>query len=103
MQVTLRQARRERGLTQLQLAELVGVSRQLIQAIEAGKRTPSLGVASRLSSVLGLPMEAIASATMAHHRANREVQEVAEKGGETSVPGSVQRTGGRDEAERLAG
>jgi putative transcriptional regulator len=41
-------------MTQQQLAELVGVSRQTIMAIEAGKYSPSLELAFKISDVFGV-------------------------------------------------
>ncbi|MFJ4651332.1 helix-turn-helix domain-containing protein [Nocardia sp. NPDC088792] len=49
----VRRLRKERDLTQAQLAERVGCSRSLIQQIENGTRVPPLGLRERLSSALG--------------------------------------------------
>jgi len=46
-------------MTQQQLAELVGVTRQTVNAIEAGKYSPSLEVAFRIARVLGQPLEEV--------------------------------------------
>jgi putative transcriptional regulator len=43
-------------LTQLDLAEQVGCSRQTIIALEAGKYTPSLELAFRIAGVFGVPI-----------------------------------------------
>jgi len=51
--------RKERGLTQQQLAEMAGVTRQTIIAIEAGKFNPSVILAFKLSKIFGLPIEEI--------------------------------------------
>ncbi len=54
----IRRLRFERGeMTQQELAELVGVTRQTIIAIEGGKYTPSLDLAFRLSRVFGVGVE----------------------------------------------
>jgi len=45
------------SLTQVQLAEKVGVTRQTILAIEAGKYLPSLEVAFKISKVFGTSIE----------------------------------------------
>ncbi len=45
------------GMTQQQLADLVGVTRQTVNAIEANKYSPSLEVAFRISRVLGASLE----------------------------------------------
>ncbi|MDR3050754.1 MAG: helix-turn-helix transcriptional regulator [Oscillospiraceae bacterium] len=41
-------------MTQLELAERAGVSRQTIVALEAGKYTPSLELAFRIARVFGV-------------------------------------------------
>ena len=46
-------------MTQQQLAEAVGVSRQTINAIENNKYDPTLGLAMRLARLLGTPVEDI--------------------------------------------
>jgi len=43
-------------MTQLELAEKAGASRQTIIAIEAGKYTPSLDLAFRIAQVFGVPI-----------------------------------------------
>jgi len=43
-------------MTQLELAEKAGASRQTIIAIEAGKYTPSLDLAFRIANVFGVPI-----------------------------------------------
>jgi putative transcriptional regulator len=43
-------------LTQEQLAEKVGVTRQTIIAIEGGKYSPSLELAFRIARVFGVPL-----------------------------------------------
>ncbi len=44
-------------MTQAQLAERVGVTRQTIVAIEQGRYSPSLEVAFRIAKVFGVPLE----------------------------------------------
>lgn len=41
-------------MTQQELAELTGVSRQTIMAVEAGKYSPSLELAFRIADVFGV-------------------------------------------------
>jgi len=43
-------------MTQLELAEKAGASRQTIMALEAGKYTPSLELAFRIADVFGVPV-----------------------------------------------
>lgn len=53
----VRQARERRGLSQTTLAERVGLSRQSIFAIEAGRSTPAVDVALRIAAVLDSTVE----------------------------------------------
>jgi putative transcriptional regulator len=46
-------------MTQQQLAALIGVTRQTVNAIEAGKYSPSLEVAFRIARVFGKPLEEV--------------------------------------------
>jgi putative transcriptional regulator len=48
-------------MTQQDLAERVGVTRQTINAIELGKYSPSLEVAFKISRVFGKPLEEVFS------------------------------------------
>jgi putative transcriptional regulator len=59
---TIRKLRFERNeMTQQDLAERVGVTRQTINAIEAGKYSPSLEVAFRIAGALGVRLEEVFS------------------------------------------
>jgi putative transcriptional regulator len=59
---TIRKLRFEHGeMTQQDLAERVGVTRQTINAIELGKYSPSLEVAFRISAVFGARLEEVFS------------------------------------------
>jgi putative transcriptional regulator len=51
--------RAEHDMTQAQLADLLSVSRQTINAIEKGKFDPSLPLAFRISVLFQKPIEAI--------------------------------------------
>jgi len=54
----IRRLRFEHGeMTQQELAERVGVTRQTINAIELGKYSPSLEVAFRIAFTFGVPLE----------------------------------------------
>jgi putative transcriptional regulator len=46
-------------MTQQQLAEKIGVTRQTVIAIEAGKYSPSLEAAFRMARVFGVPLEEV--------------------------------------------
>ncbi len=53
----VRRLRVEQRLTQARLAELAGVSRQLVGAVEAGRHLPRVDAAVALARVLGVPVE----------------------------------------------
>jgi putative transcriptional regulator len=56
----IRRLRFENGeMTQEQLAGRVGVTRQTILAIEAGKYAPSLPLAFRIAQTFGVPIEQV--------------------------------------------
>ena len=48
-----------REMTQQDLAEKIGVTRQTINAIEAGKYSPSLEVAFRIAAVFGVRVDEV--------------------------------------------
>jgi DNA-binding XRE family transcriptional regulator len=54
---TLRERRSQAGLTQGQLAERAGVSRQLVAAVEAGRNVPAVDAALRLAHALASSVE----------------------------------------------
>jgi len=56
----IRRLRFENGeMTQQQLADKVGVTRQTIIAIEAGKYAPSLPLAFRIARTFNVPIEQV--------------------------------------------
>ncbi|MCB2376450.1 helix-turn-helix transcriptional regulator [Hymenobacter sp. BT635] len=57
MKNSLRVERAVLRLTQEELAQRIGVSRQTINAMEAGKYVPSTVLALKLSQVFGKPVE----------------------------------------------
>ncbi len=59
IQNAVRQHRLMSGLTQEDLADRVGVTRQTILSIEKGKYTPSVALALSLAQVLGATVEAL--------------------------------------------
>jgi putative transcriptional regulator len=60
MKVHLKRHRLGNGeMTQQELADRVGVTRQTIISIERGKYKPSIELALRLARVFGVPVEAI--------------------------------------------
>jgi len=55
----VKELRGERGWTQQQLAEAVGVSRQSINSIERARYVPSLPLALKFAKVFDRPTESI--------------------------------------------
>ncbi|AMD18312.1 transcriptional regulator [Methanobrevibacter sp. YE315] len=53
METMIRPLRQEKGITQQQLADLVGVTRQTINALENARYNPSLLLAYHITKTLG--------------------------------------------------
>ena len=57
---TIRQLRFDHGeMTQQELADKIGVTRQTVNAIELGKYSPSLEVAFRIAAIFGVPIDVV--------------------------------------------
>ena len=59
MEPNIRSLRKAAGLTQEDLAQALGVTRQTINVIENDKYDPTLGLAMRLARFLNTPVEDI--------------------------------------------
>ena len=59
MKNTVKEERQRKQLTQVQLAELVGVSRQTIFSIEINKYVPSVVLSIKLAKAFGKKVEDI--------------------------------------------
>ncbi|MCF2619000.1 helix-turn-helix transcriptional regulator [Oscillibacter valericigenes] len=59
MKNMIEQRRRERGMTQQQLAAALGVSRQTIISLEGGRYNPSLLLAHAIARLFGAQIEEI--------------------------------------------
>ena len=55
----VKELRKEKGYTQEDLAEIIGVSRQTVNAIEKQKFDPSLNTAFKMAKLFELPIESI--------------------------------------------
>jgi len=55
----IKEERTKKQLTQVELAEMVNVSRQTIISIETGRYTPSVTLAIKLAIVLGKRVEVL--------------------------------------------
>jgi len=56
---TLRDLRAARSMTQQELADQIGVTRQTVIAIELDKYSPSLETAFRIARVFAVPLEQV--------------------------------------------
>ena len=54
-----RHRRQLHDMTQQELADRVGVTRQTILSIEKGRYSPSVGLAIRIAETFGVPVEAL--------------------------------------------
>ena len=59
MKTRIRELRKERRLSQEELADAVGTTRQTITSIEVGKYTASLPLAYKISRFFGLTIEEV--------------------------------------------
>lgn len=59
MKNSIKVSRAERSMTQQQLADAVGVSRQTVNAIESGKFIPSTVLALKVARLFGKPVEQV--------------------------------------------
>lgn len=56
----MRRYRRQlHDMTQQELADRIGVTRQTVLSIERGRYNPSVGLALRIAAVFGVPVEAL--------------------------------------------
>ena len=52
VQINIKKYRKQRGITQLKLSIMTGISKDYITAIECGKRTPSIKTLDLISKAL---------------------------------------------------
>jgi transcriptional regulator with XRE-family HTH domain len=57
MRIWLRQARKDRGLTQAQLGELAGMSNKTVSHLELGRVAGRVKAWDRLEEILGIPQQ----------------------------------------------
>lgn len=70
MRNRLRVLRAERDISQADLADIIGVARQTVNALETGKYAPSLPLAFKIAKVFGKPLEEIFDAEAADESAS---------------------------------
>ena len=66
MRNRLKVLRAERGWSQADLGERLGVSRQSVNAIETGRYDPSLPLAFRIAELFGLAIEQVFASPTQH-------------------------------------
>jgi transcriptional regulator with XRE-family HTH domain len=83
----------QRGLTQAEFAELVGVSQPRIAEIEGARANPQFETLERMANALGVPLERLVSEKLAQRErktsVHRSVQVSARTDGEGWSPGEV--------------
>jgi len=57
--IVVKSARQDKGLTQLQLADLLAITPRYLKAIENSGRRPSYGLLIRIIRELGIPADAV--------------------------------------------
>ena len=70
----IKRMRMELGLSQQQLAEQIGVTRQTISSWERGASFPDLGIVEKLTSALGTDLPHLLDPNAAHGRKGRRVE-----------------------------
>ena len=70
MKNELRVLRARYDLSQAELAERLGVSRQTVNAVETGRYDPSLSLAFKIAALFGHPIEEIFSSEKGSRRAD---------------------------------
>lgn len=75
----IRTMRMSRGLTQLRLSELIGVSRSTVGMWETGEREPDLDTIEALADIFNVPMSALVSSTDDVRAEDDELMELREE------------------------
>ena len=76
----LKQLRKEKGLTQVTLAETLGVSKGTVAMWETGKRMPAFDMLARLSELFDKRVDYIIGTSEDHRSATRTEEEIAQLG-----------------------
>jgi putative molybdopterin biosynthesis protein len=79
----LERLRKERGISQRELAQAAGITRQGVGAIESGRSQPSVGIALALARALGTTVEELFGTAAAHAPADAARTAVAVIAGRT--------------------
>lgn len=103
LDVLLRAARAQLGISQAELAHRAGVTRQAVSAIESGKAVPTMAVALRLARVLGRRVDDLFRLVDELPMVTAELLGVHELSPEEAVRVQVANVGGRLIARPLTG
>ena len=95
--MTIRELRREKGLTQGKLGEILGVSPKTIAAYESGKTKPGARVAARIRELYGVAVET------AGKTAEQAAPQIPERQAEKQRPGLIRRLGEKRRFNRRPG
>jgi molybdate-binding protein/DNA-binding XRE family transcriptional regulator len=103
LDVLLRAARAQLGISQAELAHRAGVTRQAVSAIEAGKAAPTMSVALRLARVLGRRVDDLFRLVDELPTVSAELLDPGDLSAEEPVRVQVANIGGRVIARPLTG
>ncbi len=67
----LRKCRKDKGMTQAELAGKIGVKKSSISMYEIGKRHPSFSVLKKLSETLGISIDRLVSDKCTSNQSNK--------------------------------
>ena len=103
LDVLLRAARAQLGISQAELAHRAGVTRQAVSAIESGKAAPTMAVALRLARVLGRRVDDLFRLVDELPAVSAELLGASDQPAEEAVRVQVANVGGRMVARPLTG
>jgi putative molybdopterin biosynthesis protein len=103
LDVLLRAARAQIGISQAELAHRAGVTRQAVSAIESGKAAPTMAVALKLARVLGRRVDDLFRLVDELPSVSAELLDSGDLPAEGSVRVQVANVGGRIVARPLTG
>src|SRR5688572_26367282 len=103
LDVLVRAARAQLGISQAELAHRAGVTRQAVSAIESGKTAPTMAVALRLARVLGRRIDDLFRLMDELPTVNAELLDPGESPATEAVRVQVANIGGRLVARPLTG
>jgi molybdate-binding protein/DNA-binding XRE family transcriptional regulator len=103
LDVLLRAARAQLGISQAELAHRAGVTRQAVSAIESGKAAPTMAVALKLARVLGRRVDDLFRLVDELPSVSAELLDAGDLPADESIRVQVANVGGRIVARPLTG